>query len=137
MPAAGCGSAGRAKEEEPQAAGEAVPGRVLRARGGRRRARLLAPDARALFSEEAERLGATRHLLHESGAKRCIDRAGDAAYLTDKLLGAKTKVYALVVTLPFSGKLWAGGFCGFAGPYGKKGVSLQVRLSQEPCTHRR
>ncbi len=64
-----------------------------------------------LFAEEAERMGATRHFVHEPGAKCYIDWAGDVAHLTDKLLGAKTKVYVLVVTLPFSDKFWAEGFC--------------------------
>ena len=35
----------------------------------------------------------------------------DVAHLTDKLLGTRTKVYVLVVTLPFSDKFWAEGFC--------------------------
>lgn len=64
-----------------------------------------------LFAEEAERMDATRHFAHEPGAKCYIDWAGDVAYLTDKLLGTKTKVYVLVVTLPFSDKFWAEGFC--------------------------
>lgn len=64
-----------------------------------------------LFAEEAERMDATRHFVHEPGAKCFIDWAGDVAHLTDKLLGTKTKVYVLVVTLPFSDKLWAKGFC--------------------------
>ena len=63
-----------------------------------------------LFSDEAERMGATRHFAHEAGAKCYIDWAGDVAYLTDKLLGTRTKVYVLVVTLPFSDKFWAEGF---------------------------
>lgn len=64
-----------------------------------------------LFAEAAERMDATRHFVHEAGAKCYIDWAGDVAYLTDKLLGTKTKVYVLVVTLPFSDKFWAEGFC--------------------------
>lgn len=64
-----------------------------------------------MFADVAEKTGATRHFLHEPGAKCYIDWAGDAAYLTDKLIGTKTKVYVLVVALPFSGKLWAEGFC--------------------------
>lgn len=64
-----------------------------------------------LFADEAEKLGATRHFAHEPGAKCYIDWAGDAAYLTDRLTGARTKVYVLVVTLPFSDKFWAEGFC--------------------------
>lgn len=42
-----------------------------------------------LFADEAERMGATRHFAHEAGAKCYIDLAGDVAYLTDKLTGAK------------------------------------------------
>ena len=64
-----------------------------------------------MFADVAERMGATRHFVHEAGAKCYIDWAGDAAHLTDKLLGTRTKVYVLVVTLPFSGKFWAEGFC--------------------------
>ena len=64
-----------------------------------------------LFADEAEKLGATRHFTHEPGGKCYIDWAGDAAYLTDKLTGARTKVHVLVVTLPFSDKFWAEGFC--------------------------
>ena len=64
-----------------------------------------------LFADEAERMDATRRFVHEAGAKCYIDWAGDTAFLTDKLLGTKTKAYVLVVTLPFSGKFWAEGFC--------------------------
>lgn len=59
----------------------------------------------------AERMGATRHFEHEPGEKCYVDWAGDAAYLTDKVTGATAKVYLLVVSLPFSSKLWAEGFC--------------------------
>lgn len=58
-------------------------------------------DAAARWRDQA--------LLHEPGAKCFIDWAGDVAHLTDKLLGTRTKVYVLVVTLPFSDKFWAGG----------------------------
>ena len=64
-----------------------------------------------MFADAAGRMGATRHFSHEPGAKCFIDWAGDVAHLTDKLLGTKTKVYVLVVTLPFSDKFWAEGFC--------------------------
>ena len=64
-----------------------------------------------MFADAAERMGATRHFVHEAGAKCYIDWAGDTAFLTDKLLGTRTKVYVLVVTLPFSDKFWAEGFC--------------------------
>lgn len=61
-----------------------------------------------MFADAAEKMGATRHFLHEPGAKCYIDWAGDVAHLTDRLLGTRSKVYVLVVVLPFSGKLWAG-----------------------------
>ena len=64
-----------------------------------------------MFADEAERLGATRHFSHEPGAKAYIDWAGDVAWLTDKVLGTRTKVYVIVVVLPFSDKFWAEGFC--------------------------
>ena len=64
-----------------------------------------------MFAGVAERMGATRHFIHEAGAKCYIDWAGDTAHLTDKLLGTKTKVHVLVVVLPFSGRFWAEGFC--------------------------
>lgn len=64
-----------------------------------------------MFAGVAERMGATRHFIHEAGARCHIDWAGDTAHLTDKLPGAKTKVHVLVVVLPFSGRFWAGGFC--------------------------
>ena len=64
-----------------------------------------------MFADTADKMDATRHFAHEPGAKCYIDWAGDTAHLTDKLLGAKTKVYVLVVTLPFSDKFWAEGFC--------------------------
>lgn len=63
-----------------------------------------------MFSEAAERAGATRRLAHEPGAKACVDWAGDTAALTDRLTGARTKVYVLVVALPYSGRFWAQGF---------------------------
>ena len=59
-----------------------------------------------LFADEAEKMGATRHFTHEAGAKCYIDWAGDVAHLTDRPTGARTKVYVLVVALPFSGKFW-------------------------------
>ena len=55
------------------------------------------------FSAEAERLGATRHFRHTPGEKAYIDWAGDVAKLTDKITGRTTRVYVLVVVLPFSG----------------------------------
>ena len=63
-----------------------------------------------MFSEAAERAGATRRLAHEPGAKAYVDWAGDTASLTDRLTGAKAKVYVLVVALPYSGRFWAQGF---------------------------
>ena len=62
------------------------------------------------FSAEAERLGATRHFRHTPGEKAYIDWAGDVAKLTDKITGRTTRVYVLVVVLPFSGLFWARGF---------------------------
>lgn len=64
-----------------------------------------------MFAKAAEKADATRHFVHEPGAKCYIDWAGDTASLTDRVTGSKTKVYVLVVTLPFSGKFWAEGFC--------------------------
>lgn len=64
-----------------------------------------------MFAEGADRLGATRHFEHEPGAKCHIDWAGDVAHLTDRLTGSVTKVYVLVVVLPFSSRFWAEGFC--------------------------
>lgn len=63
-----------------------------------------------MFAAEAERQGATRHFEHEPGAKCYIDWAGDPAWITDRLTGAKAKVWVLVVVLPFSGRFWAEGF---------------------------
>lgn len=63
------------------------------------------------FTEQAKQSGATQHFIHEPGAKCYIDWVGDVAYITDKITGAKIKVYVLVVTLPFSNKFWAEGFC--------------------------
>lgn len=62
------------------------------------------------FSAEAERLGATQHFRHTPGEKAYIDWAGDTARLTDRITGKTTKVYVLVVALPFSGLFWARGF---------------------------
>ena len=64
-----------------------------------------------MFAEAAEKTNAVRHFVHEPGAKCYIDWAGDVAYLTDKMLGVKTKVYVLIVCLPFSDKFFAEGFC--------------------------
>lgn len=82
-----------------------------RAAGGGE-ARLRLPDVlRDVRRRRQAKMGATRHFSHEPGAKCFIDWAGDVAHLTDKLLGTRTKVYVLVVTLPFSDKFWAEGFC--------------------------
>lgn len=62
------------------------------------------------FSAEAEKMGATRHFAHSPGKKAYIDWAGDVAKLTDRITGKTTKVYVLVVVLPFSGLFWARGF---------------------------
>ena len=63
-----------------------------------------------MFSDAAEKAGARRRLAHEPGAKAYIDWAGDTAAITDRLTGAKTKVYVLVVALPYSDRFWAQGF---------------------------
>ena len=63
------------------------------------------------FADEAERMDVTRHFAHEAGAKCYIDWAGDTAFQTDRLPGTKTKVYVLVVTLPFSDRFRVEGFC--------------------------
>ena len=63
-----------------------------------------------MFSEAAEKAGARRRLAHEPGAKAYIDWAGDTAAITDRLTGARTKVYVIVVALPYSGRFWAQGF---------------------------
>jgi transposase len=63
-----------------------------------------------MFAAEAERLGATRHFEHEPGAKCYVDWAGDPAWLTDMMTGAKAKIWLLVVVLPFSDRFWAEGF---------------------------
>jgi len=63
------------------------------------------------FAAEAERTDAVRHFRHEPGQKCFVDWAGDTAWVTDKVTGRKTKVYTIVVCLPFSAKFWAEGFC--------------------------
>lgn len=63
-----------------------------------------------MFSDLAEKTGATKHFVHEPGAKYYIDWAGDVSWLTDKISGKKTKVYILVFCLPFSGRFYAEGF---------------------------
>ncbi|WP_455135984.1 DDE-type integrase/transposase/recombinase [Thermophilibacter sp.] len=63
-----------------------------------------------MFADAAERAGAVRRLAHEPGAKAYIDWAGDTAWLTDRLTGARTKVYVIVVALPYSDRFWAQGF---------------------------
>ena len=63
-----------------------------------------------MFAEAAEKAGAKRRLAHEPGAKAYVDWAGDTASLTDRLTGAKTKVYVIVVALPYSDRFWAQGF---------------------------
>ena len=63
-----------------------------------------------MFSKAAEKAGATRRLAHEPGAKAYVDWAGDTAAITDRVTGAKTRVYVIVVALPYSGRFWAQGF---------------------------
>ena len=67
-----------------------------------------------MFAEAAERAGARRRLAHEPGAKAYVDWAGDTASLTDRLTGAKTKAYVMVVALPYSDRFWAQGLRGHA-----------------------
>lgn len=59
-----------------------------------------------MFSKAAEKAGATRRLAHEPGAKAYVDWAGDTAAITDRVTGAKTRVYVIVVALPYSGRFW-------------------------------
>ncbi len=88
-----------------------------------------------MFADEAERAGATRHFEHEPGAKCYIDWAGDVAHLTDRLTGATTKVYVLVVVLPFSSRLWAEGlYERFAEHYGAAVVPARVRKPRDKST---
>ncbi len=63
-----------------------------------------------MFSDAAERAGARRRLAHEPGAKAYVDWAGDTASLTDRLTGARAKIYVIVVALPYSDRFWAQGF---------------------------
>lgn len=63
-----------------------------------------------MFASAAEKAGAKRRLAHEPGAKAYVDWAGDTASLTDRLTGARTRVYVLGVALPYSGRFWAQGF---------------------------
>ena len=62
-----------------------------------------------MFLRAAEKAGATRRLAHEPGAKAYVDWAGDTASLADRLTGAKTRVYVIVVALPYSDRFWAQG----------------------------
>lgn len=63
-----------------------------------------------IFSQEARKSGVSARFVHEPGQKAYIDWAGDLAWLTDRISGKKTKVYVLVVCLPRSGWIWAGGY---------------------------
>ena len=63
-----------------------------------------------MFADAAEKAGARRRLAHEPGAKAYVDWAGDTASITDRLTGARTKVYVIVVALPYSDRFWAQGF---------------------------
>lgn len=63
-----------------------------------------------MFSRAAEKAGATRRFAHEPGTKAYIDWAGDTPSLTDRLTDSRTKVYVIVVALPYSGRFWAQGF---------------------------
>jgi transposase len=63
-----------------------------------------------MFQAVAEKTDAVRRFVHEPGAKCYIDWAGDTGFLTDKILGTKTKVYVFVMCLPFSGRFYVQGF---------------------------
>lgn len=63
-----------------------------------------------LFANAAEKANVTAHFIHDPGAKSYIDWAGDIGWLTDKVSGRKTKVYVLILSLPFSAKFYAEGF---------------------------
>lgn len=63
-----------------------------------------------IFSEEAGRSGVSARFSHVPGQKAYIDWAGDVAWLTDRVTGRRTKVYVLVICLPRSGWIWAGGY---------------------------
>lgn len=66
--------------------------------------RLRQPASARTRPSEAERQGAVQHFRHEPGAKCYIDWAGDTASITDRLTGKPSKVYLIVVALPFSGR---------------------------------
>jgi hypothetical protein len=53
-----------------------------------------------MFSEEATRQGATRHLDHVPGAKALVDWCGDVAHPADPLTGAKTPACVIVAGFP-------------------------------------
>ena len=63
-----------------------------------------------IFSEEAGKAGVSASFTHVPGQKAYVDWAGDAAGLTDRVTGRRTKVYVLVICLPRSGWIWAGGY---------------------------
>lgn len=69
-----------------------------------------------MFAQAAEKSGATKHFQHIPGEKVFIDWAGDTAKITDRITGKITKIYVLVIVLPFSGKFWAGGFTDMSQP---------------------
>ena len=105
------GGAGRAQENESEAAGEALLARVLRARRGGGEARLRLPDVLRDVRRRRRQDGRDQALLPRAGGQVLHRLGRRRAHLTDKLLGTRTKVYVLVVTLPFSDKFWAEGFC--------------------------
>lgn len=63
-----------------------------------------------VFSEEAKGSGASAHLVHEPGQRACMGWAGDVAWLADRVTGRRAKACALVICLPRSGRMWAGGY---------------------------
>lgn len=110
VPAARHGGPRREEEEEPEAPGQAPVAEHCDEAADRRKLSYSYQAFCEMFATEAERLGATRHFEHEPGAKCYVDWAGDPAWLTDMMTGAKAKIWLLVVVLPFSDRFWAEGF---------------------------
>jgi transposase len=62
----------------------------------------------------AKKAGVAAHFIHDPGAKAYIDWAGDVCHLTDRVTGARTPVYVLIISLPFSAIIWARGYVDMA-----------------------
>ena len=112
VPAARHGGPRREEEEEPEAPGQAPVAEHCDEVAERRKLSYSYQAFCEMLAAEAERLGATRHFEHEPSAKCYVDWAGDPAWLTDMMAGAKAKVWLLVVVLPFSDRFWAEGVPG-------------------------